>query len=98
MPVNHQLRKALGITEPPKCKGGHQIATAADIRALRLALGLTQRQLAKHLGMNSYGGQLVAAWETECSRPISSGAYAEVLLDMLTKARELGVLPQKEIV
>lgn len=91
--VNDKLREALGITERSRHRGGDQIATAEDVRALRLALGLTQRQLAKRLGMNGYGGQLVAAWETECSRPLSSGAYARPLLDMLSKARELGVLP-----
>ena len=57
--------------------------TGAELRARRVALGMTQAELAAHLGVGgTYGGSTVARWERGVIK-ISHGAILRMAMDYL---------------
>lgn len=62
--------------------------TPAQVRAIRLALGMTQTQLAAALELASDGARAVRRWETEGSKSPITGP-ARVALRLMLTARSI---------
>ena len=92
MDINESLRAAFGIMEYGRAHGGAVLATAEEIQTLRAALGLSQGQLGTQLCVPQ---NLIWRWEHGHQRPRGDRAYSARLIEMLAKARELGVLPAR---
>jgi DNA-binding transcriptional regulator YiaG len=61
--------------------------TSKRVKAIRLALGLTQQQLADRIAATQV---TVARWETGVSRP--TGAYLKALEELKKRANELALV------
>lgn len=80
-----------GVSEELRQQGGRGdvLATKEQVRAVRLALGLTQQQFGKLIGAYQCA---VAYWETGRTVPRGNSPYADKLTRVLNEARDLGVI------